>query len=134
MCPPFGHHAGDQLAESRARAITAAERRQRQMGVEERDEIDAAFEVVIQVRELFREPATELLPDETAARDEHGQLVHRREQIHLPVRAPLVDVRLRLLLHRPGVHAQPFVAQGGQHEAHLLVQHLGRHVVDDAVG
>jgi hypothetical protein len=69
------HDAGDQLDHAATRPVAAAERGERQVRVEERHQIDRAFEIVVQVRELFRQPLPELRADEAPGRDEDGQLV-----------------------------------------------------------
>ncbi len=84
------------------------------------------------MRDLARHAAPQLLADQAAGGDEHGQLVQGGGQVDLAGVAPGVGVGLGLLLHHARVGAQSLVAQRREEETHLLVQDRRRHVVDDA--
>ncbi len=129
---PLRDDARDQLRHARSRAVPAAEGGQRQVGVHHGHQVDAALEVVEQMGEVARETRAELGAHQASARDEHGQLVEGREEVHLALVAPRGDVGLRLLLHDARVGAQPIVAQRGKEQSHLLVHHLRARVVHDA--
>jgi hypothetical protein len=123
--PPLGDDGGDESLDSRPGPVATPERRQRQVRAEERQQIDAALEIVIQVRELARHPPPHLVADQAPGSDEHRQLVHGDGQINLAGVPPGVGVRLGLLLHDARVGPQPLVAQHREQEAHLLLeQHL----------
>ena len=72
-----GRHAG--RAPDRGGARTEREAR-----LQEGEEVHAAFEVVVEPRELLGHVAAEVAPDQAAAGDEHGQLVHGAQEVDSP--------------------------------------------------
>ena len=82
--------------------------------------------------ELLRQAPAKLPADQAVTGDEDRELVEGDQEIDLALVAPLLHVGLDLLAHDAGIGAQPLVAQRGNEEAHLLVEDLRPHVVDDA--
>ena len=123
----------DQLHHLHARPVAPAHRRQRQIRREETDDINAALEVVIELRELLREIVTHLLAEQAAGRGVERDLVADLEHVDHALVAPLTKTVLGLGDEAVRVGAQPGVAQRRVEEAELLLHDVGLGVVGDAL-
>ena len=129
--PTLGGDLRAQADDLGAGFVTLAERRNRQAGREEGNQVNAALQVVIELGKVRRHVVAEVAAEQAAAGDKDGQLVGGGVDVSGAFATPAGKVALALLVEVVAVGAHARVPQGRVHKAKLLVHDLGRRVVDD---
>jgi hypothetical protein len=131
--PPLRDDAADHLLQPDAGPVAPPERRDREIGIEIADRMDAALEIVVDRRELLGELVAELGAEQAVRRGEVGELGAVGDEVDGPLVAELLQGAVDLAGDDLAVGPHAAVLERGQEHAELLRRALGGRVVDDAL-
>ena len=130
--PARRHDLAEELRHLPAGPVAASMRRGGEPGKEEPERVDALLQVVIGLGEAGIHPVANLLPDQAAAGDPDGELVHRVRQVDFALPAESVGESARLLEHDEGESPHGGFAERGKQEPQLLRHDFRRGVIGHA--